>query len=114
MEKRKVVYNACFGGFSLSEKAVLLGRELSGDPTWGGVCLVGDTYFDGEVVGIFYGGARDVDRTDKTLIAVVEKLGTNASGDCADLRIATVFGKYRIDEYDGNEQVMTSDDYDWK
>ena len=31
----KVVYNACYGGFSLSREAVILARELSGDPEWG-------------------------------------------------------------------------------
>jgi hypothetical protein len=31
----KIAYNACFGGFSLSDKAVHLARKISGDPRWG-------------------------------------------------------------------------------
>ena len=44
MSGTKVVYNGCYGGFSLSREAILLARELSGNPTWGGACLKGEIY----------------------------------------------------------------------
>lgn len=47
------------------------------------------------------------------LVQVVEELGDKANGEYAKLRIEEVYGSYRIDEYDGNESVMTSGDYDW-
>jgi len=110
---RKVVYNACFGGFSLSREAILLGRKLSGDPNWGGACIIGDTYDDGTKVNDDYGGGRDISRHDPILVEVVEQLGEKASGSCANLQIADHEGPYRIDEYDGNESVVGPGGYEW-
>lgn len=112
----KVVYNVRYGGFSLSEAGVRLGRQISGNPLWGGPCLVGDRYENGELSTRFYGGARDIDRTDKVLVSVVEVLGKLANGEFAELRIADVPSgvRWRIDEYEGLESVMTVDDYDWR
>jgi len=53
------------------------------------------------------------ERDDLDLISVIEKLGKKANGSCASLSIAKVKGQWRIDEYDGNESVMTRDSYDW-
>lgn len=89
MNKYKVIYNACFGGFGLSDKALSLGRQLSGDPNWG----------------------DSVARHDPTLVSVVEQLGKEASGNYAALQIAEVSGPYRIDEYDGAESVTEPSDY---
>lgn len=47
------------------------------------------------------------------LVQVVEELGEEASGDCADLQIAEVDGIYRIIEYDGYEDVETPDTTNW-
>jgi homogentisate 1,2-dioxygenase len=43
-------------------------------------------------------------------------MGEAANGDCASLAIAVVpkGTVYRIDDYDGNERVMTVDEYDWQ
>jgi hypothetical protein len=58
---------------------------------------------------------RDIERTDPVLVQVVEELGDKANGDYAELRIAELSAGtlYRIDEYDGLEQVCTQDDYAW-
>ena len=88
----KVVYSACYGGFGLSALAVNRGRELSGNPKWGG---------------------NEIPRHDPVLVQVVEELGDEASGEYADLTIAEVEGKYRIEEYDGLESVHTPESYDW-
>jgi len=83
----KVVYNACFGGFGLSDEAEARYAELSGSD----------------------GGYQS--RHDPILVRVVEELGEAASGN---LRIAEIEGSiYRIDEYDGSESVETPDSYDW-
>ena len=85
----KVVYNACYGGFGLSEKARKLLKELKGEEV--------DYY--------------DLPRHDKDLVAVVEELGYEANGLCASLRVATINSdRYRISEYDGWEQVITPEE----
>lgn len=109
----KVVYNACFGGFSLSRKGVLLAREISGNPKWGGPTIDGDFYDSGEPVGQDY-GCVDVERHDPILVEVVETLGDEASGSCARLRVHyTNSQSYRIEEYDGSETVHCPDTEDY-
>ena len=82
----KVVYNSCYGGFGLSEKAQKLLNELKGEEV--------DYY--------------DLPRHDNDLVAVVEELGSEANGDYGSLKIATINSdRYRISEYDGWEKVIT-------
>lgn len=111
----KVVYNDCYGGFGLSREAVLLARKLSGNPNWGGPCIIGDVYAGGVLVADDYGHCDNVARTDEFLVKVVEILGDKANGRYAKLKITSVpkGTKYRIDEYDGMESVMCMDDYHW-
>ena len=115
----KVVYNACYGGFSLSTAAVLRERELSGNPKWADATLPGEMYGDGSgpCKGFSSYDSVHIDnsfpRHDQTLVRVVEELGDKASGALAKLRIAEVSGPYRIDKYDGSESVETPDSYDW-
>ena len=51
--------------------------------------------------------SRPEDRTDPLLIQVVEELGDEASGSCAELRIIEIPDgiDYEIDEYDGREHI---------
>ena len=111
----KVVYNACFGGFRLSQEAVILARELSGNPFWADIPLKGERYSDGENCTNFYGFLPcEFPRHDSVLVEVVEKLGEKAGGMCAELRVAKISGNmYRVDEYDGRESVVEPDGYDW-
>lgn len=92
----KILYNACFGGFSLSQAALAEYTRLTGK-------YVKDAN-------------GNVDRTDPDLVAVVESMGEAADGFCANLRIRELPAgtRYHIDEYDGLERVMTIDEYDWK
>ena len=115
----KVVYNSCFGGFGLSKAAVLRYAELSGftlervpssfsadsDPD-----MFGTWQRDGQ-----HWSENDISRTDPILVQVVEELGAAAGDHYANLQIREIppGTKYRIDEYDGNEAVMTVDDYEW-
>lgn len=111
----KVVYNGCYGGFSLSREAVLRARELSGNPTWGGPCIKGDRYGEGTPVDHDHGHVEGIARHDPVLVQVVEELGRRANGSHASLEIEEIPSGtgYRIDEYDGNERVMTCSDYQW-
>lgn len=132
----KVVYNACYGGFGLSKEACQRYWDIKGQSIWFEDALWGFTVWfvppeerleqkewssmtvDERVA---YNRAhseqtwydRNVSRHDPVLVQVVEELGDKAGGNFANLQIEEVYGSYRIDEYDGNESVMTSGDYNW-
>jgi hypothetical protein len=91
----KIVYNACYGGFGLSEKAFARYKELGGaayDYDW------------------------EIARTDPILVQVIEELGEEANNWASNLKITAVHAgtKYRIEGYDGMETVMTVEDYEWE
>lgn len=140
----KIVYNACFGGFGLSDLAVKAYAKRKGwtlfvenDDKYGFTQYwrVGPDARSGVLEGEAWHRAtqaqreesnrlyselcfspREIDRTDPDLVAVVEQLGDKANDRFAKLEVAEVptGERYRIDEYDGNETVMTVNDYDWK
>lgn len=97
----KVVYNACFGGFGLSKKAIEMLAEM-GHKEAKQTIESGVMYLDPRC------------RHDSMLVEVVEKLGEEANGRYADLRVIVLQGnKYKIDEYDGNESVLYPENMDW-
>lgn len=105
----KVVYNACFGGFSVSKKAALRLLEM-------GVTELAEQLENAKTrPGIFGESFRlDLPRHDPRLVQVVEDLGEEACGPFADLKIAELSGnRYIIDEYDGSESVQEPDDINW-
>lgn len=134
----KIVYNACYGGFSISDEAVERYAEIKGitlyadNDKWGNnyyLCPVedyNDICFQEENSPVsperyarssaLYFSRRDIDRADPVLAQVVEELGDRANGDFAKLEIEEVptGTLYRIDEYDGMENVILSGGYDWK
>lgn len=164
---RKVVYNACYGGFSLSKKAqrrlyelknnnkpvyfyvqtLYAGSRSNGSGVdryvkididkpkskdkehnifWLPLSIdLGDSFeitkedkrTNSELYQKFndsYITLDDIERHDPDLIRVVEELGKEANGICANLVIKDIGdSKYHIDEYDGYESVITNlgDDY---
>lgn len=139
----KIVYNTCYGGFGLSEEAILRYAEIKGlkvyierrSPFFA-------TYWTAppeERTGVLpndenfrYASMEDkqrsnelydaltiyegrISRTDPILVQVVEELGEKANGNNAELAIAELPSGtlYRIDEYDGNESVVTQEEYEW-
>jgi hypothetical protein len=107
----KVVYNACYGGFSLSNEAmdrmVELGYEgLQPNPKYN---PNSKSMFD----SCKYWGDYHIPRHNPILVQVVEELGEKANGSWSELCIEEVDGPYRIEEYDGNETVVEPDGYDW-
>ena len=96
----EVVYNDCYGGFSISLAALERMQELG---------FRGDTYVANEEYVALY----DCERHDPILAQTVKELGFKANGNDACLRIALVAGPYRIEEYDGLETVYEPGDYDW-
>jgi len=116
----KVVINRCYGGFSLSNEAVLRYAELKGinlvenkkDKSFLGMK---SWYIDGIEDDDHYFSSYSIDsaysnpmvRADKDLVQVVEEMGDAANGRCAELAIVEVpdDAKWHIAEYDGYEHV---------
>jgi len=86
----KIVINKIYGGFGLSEEAVLLYCNKKG-------LKKNDNYF--------YDCA--IARNDPCLVEVVEELGDLANGPFSELRVVEVPDdvKWIIEEYDGREWV---------
>lgn len=127
----KIVYNACFGGFSLSPVAIDRYAELKGITIYDGCYLCPKEEYeriadeeDKNPIGpdryaksnALYFCHSNIDRADPFLVQVVEELGDKANGSYAKLRIKEVptGTLYRIDDYDGYETVETVDSIDWK
>ena len=91
----KIVYNACFGGFSLSHEAMAWLDER----------------------GMKLESSYDCDKFDRhnpLLVECIETLGAKANGMCAELAVAKIKGnRYRIEEYDGQEMIATPETEYW-
>lgn len=123
---KKVVYNACYGGFGLSASALYLMYKYGGpleqssfpEDKLKGCTKISDAVFsygDDIVILTDFGykmlwfDSHDVtNRSHPILIKVVEELGLEkASGPCAKLRIDAIPDSvlYKLSEYDGYESV---------
>jgi hypothetical protein len=109
----KVVINRCYGGFGLSDDAVMRYAELKGinlvmEPS--DSKIMGATFYvDGIKDDKHYFSYYDLssDRSDPFLIQVVEEMGDKANGWAAELRIVDIPDEveWEIEEYDGIEWV---------
>lgn len=133
----KIVYNACFGRYDLSHEAMMRYAEIKGITLYSRMAYNVPQYFlcppaeydrihAEELVNPvgpdrfkrsneMYFSYSCIARTDPVLVQVVEELGEKANGWFADLQIRELPAGtlYRIDEYDGNESVVTQDEYEW-
>lgn len=84
-----VMYNACYGGFGFSHRAVSM--------------------YNARTQAKLRGMAYDIDRTDKVMAGVVKELKEAANGFASKLKIINIPEKYRscinVSEYDGMESV---------
>ena len=108
---QKVVKNACFGGFGVSEKAVRRMREMGCEEAEN-LVLAGEEFpngetWDGGISGNSVGNEYSMPRDDEHLVKVVEELGSDANGKHAKLRVVELPDgvDWVIDEYDGRETV---------
>lgn len=114
----KVVVNGCYGGFGLSNAAIVRYAEIKGIE----LILVPQAQYGEhdwqyhsehwEQVGIEdederYFSYYDIARDDSALVQTVEELGAAADGDYAQLRVVDIPDdvKWYIDDYDGIETV---------
>ena len=128
----KVVINKCYGGFSLSPKAVKLLADKRGQK-----CYFFESSYDNKTgehkyiplsegfpEGLFWSAfstknpneknyskyyldSRPSDRSNPLLVEVVETLGADADGACAELKVVDIPDgvEYDIEEYDGMEHI---------
>jgi hypothetical protein len=85
---KKIAINTCYGGFTLSEKALFLLKEKGLANT---SC-----------------SCKKLERDDPRLIEVIEKLGEESSIPCGDIKIVKIpddVKDWYIDEYDGMETI---------
>jgi hypothetical protein len=111
----KIVFNACYGGFGLSKEATkrysdikglgLVFKEFSNLHHEGSWSYPNGDFFDEDTIY----------RNDMALVRVVEELGKAANAMCAELSIMEVpaGSLYRIDEYDGREDIILADEQTW-
>jgi hypothetical protein len=109
----KVVINRCYGGFGLSDQAIMRYAELKGinlvmeetDSDITGATFYVDGIKDDEHYFSYYDLSGD--RADPFLVQVVEELGKDANGRCAVLRIVEIPNdvEWDIEEYDGQEWI---------
>lgn len=105
----KIVVNRCWGGFGLSDAALLMIADLKGVELEQRESRYGRTNFkDWYIKGTdtFYGD-HQFERDDPDLIQVVEELGEEADGENARLEIVEIPDdvEWTIDNYDGRESV---------
>jgi hypothetical protein len=104
----KIVINNCHGGFGLSHEAMLLYGKIKGlNIVWEVDNSKLYHYYIGEINEDNYFADWDIQRTDSALIEVVEKLGENADGLGAKLKVVEIPDDvdWQLQEYDGNEWI---------
>jgi hypothetical protein len=104
----KIVINKCHGGFGLNHEATLLYGKLKGlNIVWEVDKSKLYHYYIGEISDDTYFADWDIQRTDPALIEVVEKLGENAGGRGAELKVVEIPDDvdWQLQEYDGNEWI---------
>jgi hypothetical protein len=113
-EKTKIVINACYGGFSISNAAMKRYAELMGFEYKAPV----KEYYTSYVIDLAGTEISDyeINRTDPVLVQVVEELGDEANGMCSKLKIVELEkgALYRIEEYDGFENIEVNIDIEWR
>jgi hypothetical protein len=96
MMEFEIMFNACYGGFSVSKEAIQCYLDSNG------------------YVFCPYHICRGLERTDPSMIEIVKQLGARANGKCADIKIQSVPIKYKdyveVGEYDGYESVCINFD----
>ena len=96
----KIVINACYGGFGVSEEFL----------------KAYNIHYTKTSYGSFYANEA-IERTDPRLIEYIETHGSKmASNNFSNLIVVEIpkGTLYRITEYDGYEGIETADSIDWE
>ena len=113
MSQTTIVINKCYGGFNLSDAAIVRLAEL-GSPYVRKMTEEEREHAVFNDSGYLF-QSWDIPRHDKLLIQVINELGAEAaSGTCSELKVLTIPGHlYKIEEYDGLEHVDTPATIHW-
>jgi hypothetical protein len=98
----KIVVNRCFGGFSVSRKAVEFMAERGNEQAKAELDNNSDSYY-----GYSEKFGSEYNRTDPDLISAVETLKDEANGRFAKLKVVEIPDgvEWEIDDYDGVETI---------
>lgn len=107
----KVVFNNQYGGFCLSTTAMRWLAENGREE----IRVIVKRYLEKSPDDNFgYHTDDDIKRHDPDLVRCVEALGRKANGGFAELKVRNLRGnRYRIDEYDGWENVYEPEDEEY-
>ncbi len=85
---RHIVINDCYGGFGLSDRAIVEYKKLAG--------ITDPDFYD-----------REIPRDDPYLVKIVKELGMGANGPHSNLKIVEIPGDvdWLVQEYDGAEWI---------
>lgn len=107
---QRIVINRAYGGFSLSREAILVYLELAGiaydllpQKDRDAQTRLGDRIV---VNGVDF-ESRNIARDDPALVATVRRLGSDADGEYATLKVVEVPAgvAWTVQDYDGREWV---------
>lgn len=103
---KKIVINACHGGFGLSHEAMMRYAEIKGiHLIWKQDRSLKHYYKDSVSDDNYF--SDNIPRDDPALVQVVEELGDDAAGHYSELKIVEIPDdvEWHIAEYDGLEHV---------
>lgn len=125
----KIVINKCYGGYGLSTEAVLRYAELKGITLYAEktslvthfytvpveeykkiAAKAAETRNYDELEDLYFSERLNIERDDPLLVQVVEELGEESWGDCAELHVVEIPDgvEWQINEYDGMEHIAES------
>ena len=108
----KIIINNCYGGATLSLRAM---KRVCKAKNIEYRVIKEDRYNYLETIDGVYITIHDFERHDKDIVNVVEQLGKAASGSYSDLIVVEIEGnKYKIEEYDGVENIVEPEAIEWK
>lgn len=106
----KVVYNACYGGYCLSLTAMKWLAENGRDE----IKAIAGQYLRKSPDEKYGFHCNEIQRHDPDLVRCVETLGYMAGARYSNLEVRELKGnRYRIDDYDGYEEVYEPEDEEY-
>ena len=107
----KIVVNKCFGGFSVSRKAVEFMAERGNEQAKAELDEILSGKYANAAYDIYFGYSEkfesEYNRTDPDLILAVETLKDEANSSCSKLKVVEIPDgiEWEITDYDGVETI---------